>query len=175
MIKYSIEKPESDTGIVVLVMKYSTIFIVPWLAGWLFLSFLFTDKSRSGETSESIGNYLGILNIIIALIICFFHIKESLRKYKMGTPFEFTFDHDLSTLSINTINTINDKEKEVLIDYKNLVVIEEQKNNPFLGRQRVYTLTDKSIPRIILNVDLSAWCRHDQLGELIENLRRTSR
>ena len=54
-------------------------------------------------------------------------------------------------------------------------VIEEQKNNPFLGRQRVYTLTDKSIPRIILNVDLSAWCRHDQLGELIENLRRTSR
>lgn len=174
MKEYCIEKPTSDSGIIVLILKYTTTFIVPWLAGWLFLSFFLSSKSKIGGHSENIGTVLGLLNILIAVIICIFHIIDSLKKYKMGTPFKFIFDFEHYNLSIRTINTINEKEKEIIIDFNTLRIVEEKKVNLFLGKQRVFNIYNKDKLITILNIDLTAWCRYEQLNELIEKLRQKS-
>lgn len=168
-MKYEINKPPSELteGYVVLFMKYITLFIIGWFGGWIMLAIAFRRSS-----STLISNNLGLISIFIAVAVIYLFGNRAYKKYKLGLLTSVEFDEN--TLKLGLLNTINGahKYKEIPKSFLKVTVISKDDN--LLGKQRIFEIYEKTELMNRFNIELTAWCRHPQIEEIVEHLTALS-
>jgi hypothetical protein len=165
------DKPSSDTNYFTLFLKYTALFIVTWFAFWLFLLFIIARK-KSQDADNFVFDNGGLISIIIAVGVIIFYIQNATKKYKYGTPFKMTFDDNASEFTIRVVNTLNDKEKDITIPYTQLIIKEIKKEDKLFGKQRLFDFYQQANLMTKVNIDLTAWCRLENLEDLLLLLRK---
>lgn len=171
MEKYFIEKPIDDNGIFVLILKYTTLLLVTWIVAFMVIGFVLARKSSS---ATFLTNNIGLISLFIAAAVVFYYVRSIYNKYRLGSLFEITFDNTNNEIKISVVNTLNDKVKERVIKYENLITKPEIKDNGLTGKQRIINIYNRKEYINRLNIDLTAWCRHENIDELIENFKKFS-
>jgi len=165
------DKPTSDTNYFTLFLKYTALFIITWIAFWLFLLFIVARK-RSEDADNFVFDNGGLISIFIAIGVIIFYIRNAINKYKYGTPFKMTFDNAASEFTVRVVNTLNDKEKDIIIPYTQLVIKEFDKEDKLFGKQRLFDFYQQSNLMTKVNIDMTAWCRLENLDDLLILLRK---
>lgn len=165
------DKPTSDTNYFTLFLKYTALFIITWIASWLFLLF-FIARKKSEDADNFVFDNGGLISIIIAVGVIIFYIKNASKKYKYGIPFKMTFDDKTSEFTVRVVNTLNDKEKDITIPYTQLVIKETDKEDKLFGKQRLFDFYKQANLMTKVNIDLTAWCRLENLEGLLVLLRK---
>jgi hypothetical protein len=166
MTSYSIDKPSSDNSYFTVFLKYTTLLIVAWIAGWFILLF-YVAKFRVKYIEDAILDNGAWVSLAVAISVVIFFARRTFAKYRYGSAFVFSFNDELETLTIRLTNTLNDKEREVQVPYQRLFVLVSGADSRLFGKQRIYSFYDDQIPVTSVNIDLTAWCRLENLPELL--------
>ena len=174
-MKYEINKPDTELteGYFTLFLKYFTLFIVGWFAGWLLLIFYEGPKLPSvvrAEFTNFISENPGITSLIVCIGIIYFFIQRAWKKYKLGLITEIDFDEIKSTLTLGLLNTINGAYREKKIDYKNIKTSVEVREDKLFGKQRVFEIFENNTLINRINIELTAWCRHPDIEVIVNRL-----
>ena len=167
---FEIEKPFSHLSYTSMVIKYIVLFIVIFLGIWFAVSWLFMGRlgRRFSGLSEIIIENSGLISIIISLTVIGWFIYRAWRKYNLGEVFRIEFDDVKHTVTFWTINVINDSEK--ISTYSNKEITYQSKTiyNSLFGKQRIVTILNNGRFVHEINLDRTAWCRHDEIDHLVE-------
>lgn len=169
MVQYQIDKPASDNSYFTLFLKYSTLFIVAWFLGWGIL-LLYIEKYKIKFIEDTILDNGGIVSLAVAIAVVIFFARRTYAKYKYGSAFVITFNDTAATCTFRLTNTMNGKEWDVSIPYEHLEVLKEEKQNELFGEQNIYAFYNSRKPVTIINIQLTAWCRLEQLDQLTDKL-----
>ena len=169
MKKFAINKPKSNTGYFVLFLKYTTLLIVTWLAAWLFLLFLLAKPTIANAFGNLALNNLSEISLLLAFIVIGFYIKRIFNSYKLGAPYNFEFADN--SLTIESINLLNGKLNKRNIPLSTLSIKEYRKDNELIGKNRIVEIYSEKALITIIKIDRTAWCRHNDLEDLLIELR----
>ena len=172
---FEIDKPESELteGYFNLFLKYLTLFIVAWLAGWLLLLFYDNREIPSSVRSKLSAWILDnptINSTIVAIGVIYYFGRRAYRKFKLGLITKFDFNDTNSVLTLGLLNTINGSYHEKTIAYKDVVVTLQLKEDKLFGKQRVFEILDRYTLVNRINIELTAWCRHSQVEAIVNRL-----
>lgn len=170
---YEVDRPVSNLGYFILGIKYIVLFIVLFFASWIIL--IFSHSRRRTFSSDQYFNTLyenaSIVSLTIAITVVIWFIYRARKKYKYGEVFKISFDDVRQKIEIKTVNLINDREKKNEYSYHNLRCnIIEQKDELF-GEQRILIIENDCQKVHEINIERTAWYRHEKIEELIEKLK----
>ena len=153
-----------------MVIKYIVLFILFFLGSWFALSWIFMGRlgRRISGLSELIIEHSGLISIIISLVVIGWFIYRAWRKYNLGEVFRVEFNDAKKTVSFWTINVINDSEKINTYSNKNITYQSKTINNLLFGKQRIVTVLNNEKVAHEINLDRTAWCRHEEIDQLLE-------
>ena len=170
-MRYEINKPESELteGYFTLMLKYTTLFIVGWFGGWIFLLIIST---RRGNRSSGIGDlFFGnpeYTSIVLALVVIYFFGQRAYKKYKLGLITSIEFEE--TKIKLGLLNTINGAHKNKEINIDNVMIEMKTKQDNLFGKQRIFEIYENNILINRLNIELTAWSRHPEIEMLVTNL-----
>jgi len=164
---FSIDKPNSDTDWFTLLLKYTALFMIFWIVAW-FGVFYFITKEQDPLIEDSVFNNGGLMSALIAAVVAAFLGYRAWSKFRFGSPFAFHFNDDQSTLTIRLVNTLNNKEREMIIPYDYLRITETDREDALFGKQRIIDIHDRSRLITSFNIELTAWVRHPELDTLVQ-------
>jgi hypothetical protein len=172
-MNFTIQEPDNELtiGYLTMVIKYAVLLFLSWLAGWVI--FLFVPVRR--VSTVPIGSkldYASVVSLFIAAVVIAYYSYQLYRKAKYGILKEIDFRDDFIELTI--MNQLNGKLKEFQVDAELFAVEEDLKNHILYGEQRIYSLKEGDQMLTILNVDMTVWKRHEQLEELVGQLKKFS-
>jgi hypothetical protein len=170
-MKFDIDQPASELteGYLTLALKYVTLFIVGWLGGWLFLLFIASGRrNHSPAVADILFDNTEYASIFIAIAVIYFFGQRAYRKYRLGLLTSIDFDEHF--VAIHLTNTLNGKCTPRKINYSDLSVKMQSKEDSFQGKMRIIEIFEKGQIVTRLNVDLTAWCRNPQVDKMISRL-----
>lgn len=168
---FSIDKPTSDRNWFTLLLKYTALFMIIWIAAW-FAVFYFITKQQEPLIENAVFDNGGWMSAGIAILVVAFLFYRAWSKFRYGAAFAFRFDEAAQVLTIRSVNTMNDREKETTIPYDHLRITELGREDPLFGRQRIFEIRDKNKLISTVNIELTAWIRHPELELLLACLRK---
>jgi hypothetical protein len=174
-MKYEINKPDTELteGYFTLFLKYFTLFILGWFAGWLFLLFYEPSKVPSLVRTD-FTNFLldnpGIVSLVVGIAVVCFFARRAYNKYKLGLITNIEFDDVSSILTLGLLNTINGAFREKIIGYGNIKTTLELKEDKLFGKQRVFEIFENNVLVNRINIELTAWCRHPDIDAIVDRL-----
>jgi len=169
---YEIEKPTSDINYFVIGVKHLVLFILLFFASWIGIPLLIAKRrgSRINPIMEFLLENIFVCSILFSLIIIVWFIYRIRKKYQYGEVFKLSFDDKLQKLSVWTINTMSNKEKERSYNYE-VLTFNFSKNDDFLfGKQRILQILKNNNIVHKINFDRTAWCRNSALERLINRV-----
>ena len=170
-MKYDISKPESELteGYLTFVLKYIILFTIGWIGGWMLL--LFVSSGRRGRRS-GLGDLLldnpEYTSIAIAIAVIFFFGQRASNKYRQGLITSIQFSE--SKLTLELLNTINGSHRLKEIDFNKLKISLQTKQDFLFGKQRVFEFYENKILINRLNIEMTAWCRHPEIENIVNSL-----
>lgn len=174
MKTYEVERPKGDEGYFVLILKYTTIFFVLWLAAWMILSYVLIRIPQS-VLKDFVINNGGLVSVLIAGAVAAYLVKRTLDKYRYGSLFGISFDEKNQQLVLQVVNTMNDKVTGKHIPYASLAIKESIAKNELHGIQRILRIYNGEQLVSELNIELTAWCRHEKIEEIYSELVKWKR
>ena len=174
-MKYEISKPDTELteGYFTLFLKYFTLFILGWFAGWLFLLFYGPSKIPSlvrTDFTDFLLDNPGIISLVVGIGVVGFFVQRAYNKYKLGLITKIEFDDVNSVVTLGLLNTINGAFREKMIGYGNIRTTLELKEDKLFGKQRVFEIFENSVLVNRINIELTAWCRHPEIDAIVDRL-----
>ena len=170
---YKVEKPKNNLHWSTLIIKYIVLFICLFFASWIVLPFVFSHKSArtANQAFEMFLSDPKTTSLLISLSVCIWLIYQAFKKYTFGEVFEMEFDSKHNQITIKSTNTLNNKEKEIKYDYENISFQINTQEDPLFGKQRIVKIFNKGEKINQINIERTAWVRHDKLEELLEIIK----
>lgn len=173
-MKFEIEEPDHEltVGYFTLMIKYIVLFIVSWIAGWIFF-LLVPTKNSSIVKRNSIDDKLDnayYISITMVVLVISYYTYSLYKKGKYGLLKEISFIND--TIQLTIINQLNGKLKSIEVPTESFSVTLTPKNHILFGSQRMYTLKNNNIDITYLNIEMTAWTRHPKIENLINELEK---
>jgi hypothetical protein len=173
-----IQEPDRELkeGIFTLVLKYSVLFIVSYMAG---ITIFIFKPSRSNSVSNKMDSFMdnpAFFSYIIIVLVFTFYTKRLYDKFKNGLITEFIFDENDNLVQLSLLNTFNGKKRNLNFLINELSVTISTKESILFGKQRVLTFykTEPTGQKSIittLNIELTAWVRHPEIHEVLSKLK----
>lgn len=173
MKTYQIEKPLSDTGCLVSLIKYTALFVITFLAGYIALIVLLTGRKRhrgGGILDQWIGDNLEWLALLVALAVLVFYTYRIYQQLALGTPYEFTFSD--GKVRISCLNPMDGETWEMEIPESEIHAEVKVVRSLLIGSKRMVRIYQSGKLRTQIDVDLTAWKRNEELNELIQRLTK---
>lgn len=173
-MKYEINKPESELteGYFNIILKYAILFFVFWGGGCFFLFFITNRRRHSGGgLGEKLFQYPELLSVLIAIVVIAFFVQFTLNKIRLGLITSFEIDETNQNLRLTLLNTINGSIRSKEIDFDKLSVAIENREGSLFGKQRIFSIYEKGILISRLNIDLTSWCRHPDIDNIVTKLK----
>ncbi|OYU96582.1 MAG: hypothetical protein CFE21_09370 [Bacteroidetes bacterium B1(2017)] len=174
---YQIDEPQGDSGLLVNLLKYATLFVIIWCCAWVMIIFRLADQ---GSLFAWLGDHPGLTNLFLTIGICSYFFIGIRKKFVYGEPFELQFNDQQQTLTIKLKNTLENTIKTRVIPYSHLVVRIEIKNKK-TDRYRKLAETQKIVKilyttklQATLNSSFTAWCRHPEIETILATLKSRS-
>lgn len=167
--RFETDKPVSDTNLFTLILKYSALFMIAWMGGWI-LTLLLLTQDKNDIADDWVADNGGLISLLIAIAVVLIFIYRGIRKYKFGTPFIIEFDNTGQQLLITVVNKLNDKTKTISIPFKELNINRNYTEDRLFGKQRIYRFYQNNKLATKVNIDMTAWCRHENLEGLLRLL-----
>ncbi len=172
-VRYGIDEPTAELteGYFVLGLKYVTLFIVGWLASWVFVLFISARRRSSGSGLAGVLlDHAEITSAVLALGVVLFFGWRAMKKYKLGLLTSIAFDEGNGKVSLCLLNTINGKQVFKTIAYRDFLVLPWTRNHYLFGKQRVFDLFENDVLVNSVNVELTAWCRHEHIEAICSRM-----
>lgn len=170
---YKIEKPTSDLNYLTNGIKYVVLGIILFFASWIAVP-LFVSQNRPyrlNSVFELIFENPVFFSIGFACLVIGFLIYRTWKKYKFGEVYSIEFNDSKKILEISYVNLANNQEKKRKYHYKNLSFELLNKEDALFGKQRVLLINNNSKKVHEINFDRTAWCRNEQIDQLIEKIK----
>ncbi|MGG8494956.1 hypothetical protein ACQY1Q_00950 [Tenacibaculum sp. TC6] len=173
---YEIEKPITDVNYLTIAIKYTVLFILLFLVSWIAIPLLVLKRSSSGvhKVAEFLFENVVLSSLVISIGILSWFIYRIIKKYKKGEVFKIEFNDAEQKLGIKTINLVNNQERDNLYEYKNVRYNFYESTDLLFGKQRIVCIMNTNKVVHTINIDRTAWCRNEQLDELIEKMMNSS-
>lgn len=170
---FKVEKPILHLNYFTICIKYIVLFVLLFLSSWIVIPLLTAGKR--GRTVNTVSKFIFenafVFAILIAVTIIGWFIHRAIKKYKYGEVFDINFEDSTGVLSIKTINLANNKEKTKSCLYKDISFVFHKKNDPLFGNQRILDIYHLELRVHDINIDRTAWCRHDNIEVLIKKIK----
>ena len=173
---YEIENVAKNEGCFVSLLKYLTLGVVGFFVLWIML------LQNTNDMFFDYGAEVSAAAVVVIFgLLAYRAMKKSGRLYKIT----FNDEEQLLQLTIGNTFTGNDTEKNIAYRYLRLeenikpifrdvstVMGRDILDSDKLSQNRKIQLYDKRVLVTTIDVDITAWCRHQQIDELIKKLRQ---
>ena len=169
---FKVEKPILHLNYFTIFIKYIVLFIVLFLSSWVAIPLLTVGKrgSRVNTVSSFMFENASVFAVLIAATIMGWFIYRTIKKYTFGEVFDINFDDSNRLLSIKSINLVNNKVQAKDYLYNDISFVFYKKEDPLFGKQRILHIYHLGSRVHDINIDRSAWCRHDNIEILINKI-----
>ena len=167
-IHYTIDKPNPETNIFALIIKYLVLGISS-VVGLAIVIPLFVPF-RLFYIGQSSDNKTLIYFIILGAVVTFIFIRHFLRKFKLSKIYDIRIDNTDNCIYFKAINNMNGKEENRTVSFENLTVNVRINAHPLYGTQRKIILYENNKLFNIIQLDLDGWNRTEFIDEMIENI-----
>ena len=175
---YEIENIAKNEGCLVSIIKYVTLFIIGFILLWIIVLRFFRELGFEYGTFFSF-----LISISLSGYFIYRILNHSNEVYKLIFNDK---EQELTVISGNTFDGIDTENK---IQYESIIVTFEEKpifkskiqldkdtqiRDDYLSQNRkmkIYNL-EKFVGEI--NIDLSGWCRHDEIDKILDKLKGIS-
>lgn len=176
-VQFHIDRPNAELteGYFIIGLKYTVLFIIGWLISWALLIYMLSGRrKRSSGLLDVVVEHAWVTSIALALGVVWFLGRRALRKRKLGLITSMEFDDENGMLSLNLLNTITGGQVLKTIDYEGLRISLSIVHDKLFGKQRIFEIHENGELVNRLNVDLTAWCRHEQVEVIVHRLESFS-
>jgi len=180
-MKYEIDKPTPELmdDYFTLALKYLTLSIVGFFVGWIIVT-VFAMRIRGNiPFSAFIISNPGVTSIAIAFGVIYFFGRRTYEKYKLGLLTSIEFDEDKQVVNMELFNTFNGGIRKKEIGFAqlrtNLSISEDKVTGKLYGKQRIIEFYCYNVLINRLNIELTAWCRNEQIDALVNRLEKFSK
>lgn len=175
-MEFKIQEPnhELTEGYFILIIKISVLISFAWMIGLLIIytyPCITWDGNKYPPTLLFLDKY-HVLSLICTVVALYFYTRRIAKKYKNRLITNFLFDEEKQQLSLELLNIYTGKTTTEIIDYKNLNIAYENKNDKLYGSQRIFHFLHDSKPISTLNIDRCAWRKHPEIDALILKLKQ---
>lgn len=173
---YEIENVAKNEGCFVSLLKYLTLGVVGFFVLWIMLL---------QNTNDLYLDYGAEVSAVVAVVIFGFLAYRAMKK--SGRLYKITFNDEEQLLQLTIGNTFTGNDTEKSIVYRSLRVVENIKpifrdmsivsgrnilDSDKLSQNRKIQLYNKTGLVTTIDIDITAWCRYQQIDELIKKLHQ---
>lgn len=170
--KFVINKPDDEltSGYVTVIVKYLVLFSFTWIGGWFLYLFLPAKHMVSPIDVKNRLDNAALVSTLIALVFVAYFSYRLYKKAKYGLLKSIAFEQDEVQLTI--INLVNGNLKSRTIQSNAFRVDLNEKKHFVYGELRKFTLKENETILTYLNLDLTAWKRHEHIDQLYDQLKK---
>lgn len=166
--EFKIEKPEYQRSyFLTSIIKYFVLAFVSWMCCIAFALMAIGRKDNSDFSFK----FAFVLGTIAVFFIWF---RFFLKKYKLSDIYKIIIDYDKKIITFLSINMHTGKELKKEIAFSNFTTKMRFNNHSLYGEQNILVFYENSKLYNVLNIELTAWNRLDNIEEVIETLKTFS-